>query len=207
MQSQIAAAVSESLKVAILEGNGVHWMSFPPRNLKAYESYVAGRYQLDLLSHESLPQAIRAVRPGHRPRSQSSSTPISPGAMPTASCSATSSRRSTCCRRWSIRSAEAQAVAPRFCRGVVFPRPDLCDGLALEGCLDRVEQGEAPRPDAGADGTGFRAVLLRARRSGKGQACAGRRRAPRSAQRGNGGLGKLGAVHGGRKQGGAGVGR
>ena len=60
MQSQIAAAVSESLEGGDPRtANGVRSMSSPPRNLKAYESYVAGRYQLDLLSHESLPQAIK----------------------------------------------------------------------------------------------------------------------------------------------------
>jgi tetratricopeptide (TPR) repeat protein len=32
---------------------------FPTTNLKAYEAYVEGRNRLDLLSHESLPQAIK----------------------------------------------------------------------------------------------------------------------------------------------------
>lgn len=58
MQSGIAAAVSDSLKVAILAEEQRTLDEFPTTNLKAYESYVAGRYQLDLLSHESLPQAI-----------------------------------------------------------------------------------------------------------------------------------------------------
>jgi DNA-binding winged helix-turn-helix (wHTH) protein/TolB-like protein len=58
MQSGIAAAVSESLKVAILADEQRALDEFPTANLKAYESYVAGRYQLDLLSHESLPRAI-----------------------------------------------------------------------------------------------------------------------------------------------------
>jgi DNA-binding winged helix-turn-helix (wHTH) protein/TolB-like protein/tetratricopeptide (TPR) repeat protein len=58
MQSQIAAAVSDSLKVAILDEERRALGEFPTRNLKAYELYVAGRYQLDLLSHQSLPQAI-----------------------------------------------------------------------------------------------------------------------------------------------------
>jgi DNA-binding winged helix-turn-helix (wHTH) protein/TolB-like protein len=58
MQSSIAAAVSESLKVAILAEEQRALDEFPTTNLKAYEAYVAGRYQLDLLSHESLPRAI-----------------------------------------------------------------------------------------------------------------------------------------------------
>lgn len=58
MQSGIAAAVSDSLKVAILAEEQRALDEFPTNNLRAYEAYVAGRYQLDLLSHESLPQAI-----------------------------------------------------------------------------------------------------------------------------------------------------
>jgi DNA-binding winged helix-turn-helix (wHTH) protein/TolB-like protein len=59
MQSSIAAAVSDSLKVAILADEQRALDEFPTTNLKAYEAYVAGRYQLDLLSHESLPQAVK----------------------------------------------------------------------------------------------------------------------------------------------------
>src|SRR6185369_734515 len=59
MQSAIAAAVSDSLKVAILAEEKRALDEFPTTNLKAYEAYVAGRHQLDLLSHESLPQAIK----------------------------------------------------------------------------------------------------------------------------------------------------
>ncbi|MFC4314109.1 winged helix-turn-helix domain-containing protein [Steroidobacter flavus] len=58
MQSAIAGAVSESLKVAILAGEQRALDEFPTTNLQAYEAYVAGRYQLDLLSHESLPRSI-----------------------------------------------------------------------------------------------------------------------------------------------------
>jgi len=58
MQSGIATAVSDSLKVAILSEEWRALDEFPTTNLKAYEAYVAGRYQLDLLSHESLPRAI-----------------------------------------------------------------------------------------------------------------------------------------------------
>ncbi len=58
MQSSIAAAVSDSLKVAILAEEQRALDEFPTSNLKAYEAYVAGRYQLDLVSHESLPRAI-----------------------------------------------------------------------------------------------------------------------------------------------------
>lgn len=58
MQSQIAAAVSDSLKVAIRKEERRALDEFPTRNLQAYEFYVAGRHQLDLLNHESLPRAI-----------------------------------------------------------------------------------------------------------------------------------------------------
>jgi DNA-binding winged helix-turn-helix (wHTH) protein/TolB-like protein/tetratricopeptide (TPR) repeat protein len=58
MQSGIASAVSQSLKVAILDDELRALGQLPTANLKAYELYVAGRHQLDLLSHESLPKAI-----------------------------------------------------------------------------------------------------------------------------------------------------
>lgn len=58
MQSSIAAAVSDSLQVMIPAEERRAMDEFPTANLKAYESYVAGRYQLDLLSHDSLPKAI-----------------------------------------------------------------------------------------------------------------------------------------------------
>jgi len=58
MQSSIAAAVSDSLKVAILAEERRALDDFPTSNLKAYEAYVAGRYQLDLVSHESLRRAV-----------------------------------------------------------------------------------------------------------------------------------------------------
>jgi len=59
MQSSIAAAVSDSLRVAILSEEQRALDEFPTSNLKAYEAYVAGRYQLDLVSQESLPRAIK----------------------------------------------------------------------------------------------------------------------------------------------------
>ena len=58
MQSGIAAAVSQSLKVAILDDELRAMGELPTSNLKAYELYVAGRHQLELVSHESLPKAI-----------------------------------------------------------------------------------------------------------------------------------------------------
>ena len=58
MQSGIAAAVSQSLKVAILDDELRAMGELPTSNLKAYELYVAGRHQLELVSHESLPRAI-----------------------------------------------------------------------------------------------------------------------------------------------------
>ena len=59
MQSGIAAAVSQSLKVAIPAEERRALDEFPTTNLKAYEAYVEGRYQLALLSHESLPRSIQ----------------------------------------------------------------------------------------------------------------------------------------------------
>lgn len=58
MQSGIAAAVSDSLKVAILADERRALGELPTTNLKAYELYVAGRQQMELYSHESLPRAI-----------------------------------------------------------------------------------------------------------------------------------------------------
>jgi len=58
MQSSIAAAVSESLKVAILSEERRALEEFPTSNLRAYEAYVAGRHQLDLVSQGSLPRAV-----------------------------------------------------------------------------------------------------------------------------------------------------
>jgi|GEM_PF-958138 len=59
MQSGIAAAVSDSLKVAILAEEQRALDEFPTTNLKAYEAYVEGRHQLGLLGHDSLPQSIK----------------------------------------------------------------------------------------------------------------------------------------------------
>ena len=58
MQASIAAAVSQSLKVVMLDDERRALGELPTANLKAYELYVAGRYQLDLVSHESLPKAV-----------------------------------------------------------------------------------------------------------------------------------------------------
>jgi DNA-binding winged helix-turn-helix (wHTH) protein/TolB-like protein/Tfp pilus assembly protein PilF len=58
MQSEIAAAVSHSLQVAIREEERRALDEFPTANLNAYELYVAGRHELELLSRESLPRAI-----------------------------------------------------------------------------------------------------------------------------------------------------
>ena len=58
MQSGIAAAVSDSLKVAILADERRALGELPTTNLKAYEFYVAGRQQMDLYSQESQLRAI-----------------------------------------------------------------------------------------------------------------------------------------------------
>jgi DNA-binding winged helix-turn-helix (wHTH) protein/TolB-like protein/Tfp pilus assembly protein PilF len=58
MQAAIAAAASESLKVVILDDERRALGELPTANLKAYELYVAGRHQLDLVSPASLPKAV-----------------------------------------------------------------------------------------------------------------------------------------------------
>jgi TolB-like protein/Tfp pilus assembly protein PilF len=58
MQSGIAQAVSASLKVVILKDEQRALSELPTTNLKAYELYVAGRQEMELFSHESLPRAI-----------------------------------------------------------------------------------------------------------------------------------------------------
>src|SRR5690606_30285855 len=57
-QSNIASAVSDSLKVVIRSEERRSLEEFPTNNLRAYEAYVAGRHQLDLVSQDSLPRAI-----------------------------------------------------------------------------------------------------------------------------------------------------
>jgi DNA-binding winged helix-turn-helix (wHTH) protein/TolB-like protein/Tfp pilus assembly protein PilF len=58
LQAGIAAAVSDSLKVTILAAEQRALDEFPTTNLEAYEAYVAGRYQLGLVSQASLPKSI-----------------------------------------------------------------------------------------------------------------------------------------------------
>jgi len=58
MQSAIAAAVSDSLKVAILADEQRALGELPTANLKAYERYVTGRHELDLMTHDSVRRAI-----------------------------------------------------------------------------------------------------------------------------------------------------
>ena len=58
MQSQIAAAVSDSLKVSVLADERRALGELPTANLPAYELYVAGRHELDRLTRDSLPRAI-----------------------------------------------------------------------------------------------------------------------------------------------------
>ena len=57
-QAAIAAAVSQSLKVAIPDDERRALGELPTANLKAYELYVAGRHQLELLNRQSLPKAV-----------------------------------------------------------------------------------------------------------------------------------------------------
>jgi DNA-binding winged helix-turn-helix (wHTH) protein/TolB-like protein/tetratricopeptide (TPR) repeat protein len=58
MQSSIAAAVADSLRVAILADEQRALGELPTTDLKAYELYVAGRQQMELYSHESQRRAI-----------------------------------------------------------------------------------------------------------------------------------------------------
>ncbi len=58
MQSSIAAAVSDSLKVAILTDERRALGELPTSNLEAYELYVAGRQQMELYSHGSQLRAV-----------------------------------------------------------------------------------------------------------------------------------------------------
>jgi DNA-binding winged helix-turn-helix (wHTH) protein/TolB-like protein/tetratricopeptide (TPR) repeat protein len=58
LQASIAAAVSQSLKVAILDAERSAMGELPTGNLKAYERYAAGRHQMDLVTHESLQRAV-----------------------------------------------------------------------------------------------------------------------------------------------------
>jgi len=58
MQAAIAAAVSQSLKVAVLDDERRALGELPTANLKAYELYVAGRHELELLNRQSLPKAV-----------------------------------------------------------------------------------------------------------------------------------------------------
>jgi len=58
VQAEIAASVSNSLEVAILEDEKRDIDEPPTENLAAYTQYVEGRRQLDLLTHDALRRAI-----------------------------------------------------------------------------------------------------------------------------------------------------
>lgn len=58
VQSNIATAVSSSLKVVVLEPEAKKIGEHHTFNLEAYELYVAGQQQLNLLTHESLYKSI-----------------------------------------------------------------------------------------------------------------------------------------------------
>jgi len=58
IQSKIATAVSQSLKVVVLEEEKITLGEFPTSNLRAYEFYVAGQQQKALLTHNSLRKAV-----------------------------------------------------------------------------------------------------------------------------------------------------
>lgn len=58
VQTEIAESVSNSLKVVILAKEQGVLAELPTSNLAAYELYVAGQKQLNLLTHDSLNQAV-----------------------------------------------------------------------------------------------------------------------------------------------------
>ena len=59
IQANIATSLSESLKVVIQDKEKASLGELPTTNLKAYEFYVAGQQQRDLLTHESLQKAVK----------------------------------------------------------------------------------------------------------------------------------------------------
>jgi DNA-binding winged helix-turn-helix (wHTH) protein/TolB-like protein/tetratricopeptide (TPR) repeat protein len=58
LQTQVAAAVSRALGVALRAGERRALDELPTTDLRAYALYAAGRDELDRFSHESLPRAI-----------------------------------------------------------------------------------------------------------------------------------------------------
>ncbi|WP_339723367.1 winged helix-turn-helix domain-containing protein [uncultured Paraglaciecola sp.] len=58
IQASIATSLSKSLKVAIQDKEKATLAQFPTTNLKAYELFVAGQQQRDLLTHQSLMKAV-----------------------------------------------------------------------------------------------------------------------------------------------------
>ncbi|MDT0603709.1 winged helix-turn-helix domain-containing protein [Thalassotalea castellviae] len=59
IQNNIASSVSESLKVIMLDKEKFVLTKAPTSNLKAYDSYVQGQYQLSLMTHDSVLHAIK----------------------------------------------------------------------------------------------------------------------------------------------------
>lgn len=58
VQSEIAADVSGSLQVVVLEDEQRTLAELPTENLAAYEAYVAGGQQVELVTHDSLRRAV-----------------------------------------------------------------------------------------------------------------------------------------------------
>lgn len=58
IQSDIASSVANSLKLVLGDNEHTALQAFPTDNLAAYELYVAGQQQLNLLNHESLKRSI-----------------------------------------------------------------------------------------------------------------------------------------------------
>jgi len=58
VQSDIAASVSDSLKIVIGDEERLSLGEMPTKNLVAYELYIQGKYQFDLVTSESLYQSI-----------------------------------------------------------------------------------------------------------------------------------------------------
>ncbi len=65
VQSKIAASVSDSLKIIILDEERKILGETPTKNLAAYEYFVEGQHQVDILTSESLVHAIELYSKHH----------------------------------------------------------------------------------------------------------------------------------------------
>jgi TolB-like protein len=196
MQSRIAAAVSDSLKVAILADEQQALDEFPTSNLKAYEAYVAGRYQLDLVSHESLPRVTASreelERTDFLPFKLLADLPwaMTGHLLPT-------SNPPVNMLRVVDSIAEAQELRPDSAEACL-PRADLCDGLALKDAWIALNKAKRRDPTLAQTELGFALYYCALGEPDKVSSRSRSRTAdPLNAEMPTGGLG---AIHGGRRQ-------